>query len=70
MDDFKVGSTSPLTPYGQERSDTDSRKKEKRHRDPSADQSVEDIVAISGQTADNEAAMDYYTPTHPDDEAE
>jgi hypothetical protein len=70
VDDFRVGSTSPNTPYGQERSNTDGRKKDKRPRDPASEQADEDIVAISGQSCDNQAVEDYYTPSHRDDEPE
>jgi hypothetical protein len=68
--DFRVGSISSITPYGQEQSGKDSRKKDKRQRDPAADQGAEDIVAISGQAGDNEAVVDYYTPSRPDEEPE
>jgi hypothetical protein len=70
VDDFRVGSTSSITPYGQEQSNTDGRKKDKRQRDPSTDQETEDIVAISGQATDSEAVVDYYIPSRRDEEPE
>jgi hypothetical protein len=70
VDEFRVGSILSHTPYGQEKSNTDRRKKDKLPRDPAPEQADEDIVAISGQTADSEAVVDYYTPSRRDEEPE
>jgi hypothetical protein len=70
MGDFRVGNTSPIPPYGQEPSNTDSRKKDRRPKDPTSEQADEDVVVISGQTGDAEAVVDYYAPSLPDEEPE
>ena len=70
MGDFRVGSTSAITPYGQEPSNTDSRKKDKRQGHAAADQTGEDTVTISGEIGDSEAVVDYYTPSQRDEEPE
>jgi hypothetical protein len=70
MDDFRVGSIFSNTPYGQEKSNTDGRKKDKQPKDPAPQQAGEDIVAISGHNSDNEAVEDYYTPSRRDEEPE
>jgi hypothetical protein len=70
MDDFRVGSIFSNTPYGQEKSNADRRKKDKQPKDLAPEQADEDIVAISGQAADNEAVVDYYSPSRRDEEPE
>jgi hypothetical protein len=70
MDDFRIGSISPNTPYGQDPSKTAGRKKDKRPKDPSPEQTEDDVVRISGQADDAEAVEDYYTPSQHNEEPE
>lgn len=68
MDDFRVGSTSPLDAYRDREQSAARKRKAKPH---TAEAAEDEYVSSSGEAEDaGEPAEDYYSPSEENKEAE
>ena len=66
MDDFRVGSTSPIDAYRDQEQSGAKDRKGKRHKAAAA----EDVYVASGQTEEAESGDDTYSPSKGTEETE